>query len=106
MRGGPEWVVTSASDLARVGLLIATGGRWMGKRLISQLGGNTAMGGYEVNGWGQVSEDGSSSSKDGYFSFGKVATKIHAPESAQMADWIGGPVEKLHRYKIKTKRED
>ncbi len=34
VRGGPGWVVMSAEDLARFGLLIATGGVWKGKRLI------------------------------------------------------------------------
>jgi len=32
---GGQWVVMSAKDLARVGLLIATGGVWRGERLIS-----------------------------------------------------------------------
>ena len=35
VRGGPGWIVMSASDLARFGLLIASGGIWKGKRLIS-----------------------------------------------------------------------
>ena len=35
VRGGPGWVVVSASDLARFGLLVATGGIWKGERLIS-----------------------------------------------------------------------
>ena len=35
VRGGPGWVVMSPKDLARFGLLIATGGVWKGKRLIS-----------------------------------------------------------------------
>ena len=35
VRGGPGWVVMSAKDLARFGLLIATGGIWKGERLIS-----------------------------------------------------------------------
>lgn len=34
VRGGPGWMVISAEDLARFGLLIATGGVWKGKRLI------------------------------------------------------------------------
>ncbi len=36
VRGGPGWVVMSAEDLARFGLLIATGGVWKGKRLIGK----------------------------------------------------------------------
>ena len=35
VRGGPGWVVMSASDLARFGHLVATGGVWRGERLIS-----------------------------------------------------------------------
>jgi CubicO group peptidase (beta-lactamase class C family) len=34
VRGGPGWMRISAEDLARFGLLIATGGVWKGKRLI------------------------------------------------------------------------
>jgi CubicO group peptidase (beta-lactamase class C family) len=34
VRGGPGWIVMSSEDLARFGLLIATGGIWKGKRLI------------------------------------------------------------------------
>ncbi|MFV2066287.1 MAG: CocE/NonD family hydrolase, partial [Pirellulales bacterium] len=34
VRGGPGWIVMSASDLARFGLLIATGGVWKGERLV------------------------------------------------------------------------
>lgn len=33
-RGGPGWMVISSEDLARFGLLIATGGVWKGRRLI------------------------------------------------------------------------
>lgn len=36
VRGGPGWVVMSAEDLARFGLLIATGGMWKGDRLIGR----------------------------------------------------------------------
>ena len=34
VRGGAGWVVMSAEDLARFGLLIATGGVWKGRRLV------------------------------------------------------------------------
>ncbi len=46
VRGGPGWVCMSAADLARFGLLVATGGLWKGQRLlgsewlISKSGGN------------------------------------------------------------------
>lgn len=32
--GGPGWFVMSSADLARFGLLIATGGIWQGRRLV------------------------------------------------------------------------
>lgn len=35
VQGGGGWAVMSASDLARVGLLLATGGEWAGNRLVS-----------------------------------------------------------------------
>lgn len=35
IRGGGGWVVISASDLARLGLLVATGGLWNGDRVMS-----------------------------------------------------------------------
>jgi len=35
VRGGPGWVIMSAKDLARFGLLVSTEGVWKGKRLIS-----------------------------------------------------------------------
>jgi putative CocE/NonD family hydrolase len=34
VRGGPGWMVMSAEDLARFGLLVATGGVWNGRRLV------------------------------------------------------------------------
>jgi len=46
VRGAPGWVVMSALDLCRFGLLVATGGIWQGERLlgsewlISKSGGN------------------------------------------------------------------
>jgi len=44
VRGGAGWVVMSPKNLARWGLLVATGGQWKGKRLISKVvdagGGN------------------------------------------------------------------
>lgn len=46
VRGAPGWVIMSALDLARFGLLVATGGIWKGERLlgpewlISKSGGN------------------------------------------------------------------
>ncbi|HVF09372.1 MAG TPA: serine hydrolase, partial [Abditibacteriaceae bacterium] len=46
VRGGPGWVCMAAEDMARFGLLIATGGLWKGEQLlasewlISKSGGN------------------------------------------------------------------
>lgn len=62
VRGGPGWVVMSAKDLARWGLLVANGGEWNGRRLIcrvqghgggngSHIGGN---GGKVIGSWGRV----------------------------------------------------
>jgi len=88
VRGGGGWVVMSASDFARVGLLIATGGVWKDVRLISKIGGNVGVGANTVNGWGVVN------GKDGYFSFGKVATHFIDPTPEQMSSWAIGPVRK------------
>ena len=82
VRGGPGWAVMSAGDFARVGLLIATGGVWKGKRLISQLGGNSGVGAHRVEGWGSVK------GKPGYFSFGKVSAHFKDPTPEEMASWV------------------
>lgn len=52
VRGGPGWVVISATDLARWGLLVATGGEWRGKRLISRIQGHGGGNGSHVGGVG------------------------------------------------------
>ena len=88
VRGGPGWAVMSAKDFARVGLLIATGGEWKGERLISTLGGNRGVGANTLDGWGVVKR------KNGYFSFGKVATGFRDPTVDEMASWIVGPASK------------
>jgi len=62
VRGGPGWVVMSAKDLARWGLLVANGGEWKGKRLLNRIqghaGGNCShvggMGGNVFGSWGRV----------------------------------------------------
>ena len=36
VRGGPGWFAISSEDLARFGLLIATGGQWKGKQLVGR----------------------------------------------------------------------
>jgi len=84
--GGGGWVVAGARDFARLGLLIATGGRWGAKRLISHIAGNAGVGLNMVDGWGLV--DG----QVGYFSLGRVAAELADPTPEQMASWITGPL--------------
>lgn len=72
VQGGGGWVVMSASDLARVGLLVASRGMWKGKRLIGDTalvrghaGGNSSlMQGWSntMFSWGQVTTTGVSTS--------------------------------------------
>ncbi|MHC4402247.1 MAG: hypothetical protein ACYTG0_21485 [Planctomycetota bacterium] len=52
VRGGPGWVVMSAKDLARWGLLVASGGQWKGKRLISRIQGHAGGNGSHAGGTG------------------------------------------------------
>jgi CubicO group peptidase (beta-lactamase class C family) len=66
VQGGGGWVAMSASDLARVGLLVASRGKWKGKRLIGDTplvrghaGGNSSL----MNGW-----------SDTMFTWGQVTT--------------------------------
>jgi len=68
VQGGGGWVSMSASDLARVGLLVASRGTWKGKRLIGDTplvrghaGGNSSlMDGWSdtMFSWGQVTASG------------------------------------------------
>ena len=82
IRGGPGWVVMSPKDLARFGLLVATGGTWKGKRLISSewvrghAGGNGSL----------VAGD-----RDTYISVGVVCTK-GLPSLAAFKKVIEGPI--------------
>lgn len=66
VQGGGGWVAMSASDLARIGLLVASRGKWKGKQLISDTqllrghaGGNSSL----MNGWSAT-----------MFSWGQVTT--------------------------------
>jgi CubicO group peptidase (beta-lactamase class C family) len=45
VRGGPGWIAMGSADLARYGLLIASGGVWAGRRLVSAgwLGGHAGL---------------------------------------------------------------
>ena len=77
VRGGPGWVVMSPKDLARWGLLVATGGEWKGKRLISRIqghgGGNGShvggTGGKTIGSWGKVTST---------FNHGQIPWKLFA----------------------------
>jgi len=100
VRGGGGWVVMSARDFARLGLLIATGGIWKGETLISKLGGNVGVAANTVDGWGVVN------GKDGYFSFGKVATQFDDPRPDQMASWITGNPAKQVKMQAPVEAEE
>ena len=66
VRSGPGWVVMSAKDLARFGLLVATGGNWKGEQLLAP-------------GWVRTHSGGNRSGLHGesrrYTSMGRVATE-------------------------------
>jgi len=66
VRGGPGWFVMSAADLARFGLLVATGGIWKGIRLVSA-GWLTGHAGLDIH---IVAGD-----PDTYVSLGKINCK-------------------------------
>ena len=82
VRGGPGWIVMSAIDLARFGLLVATGGIWQGKRLISSewIGGHAG-----------VSIHLTAGDQDTYISIGKVNTDGF-PSLENFKDLIIDPV--------------
>ena len=87
--GGGGWVVMSASDFARIGHLIATGGFWKGERLISNIVGNRGVGANTMDGWHLVvTGDTAHSLKEGFFSIGKVATHFDDPSPAVMEQWM------------------
>ena len=52
VRGGPGWVVISAKDLARWGLLVASGGSWKNRKLISRIQGHGGGNGSYAGGTG------------------------------------------------------
>jgi CubicO group peptidase (beta-lactamase class C family) len=83
VQGGGGWVVMSPSDLARVGLLVASRGKWNGKRLIGDTalvrghaGGNSS----NMNGWSNT-----------MISWGQVVTHSIAPTG--LPDAVIGPVK-------------
>ncbi len=49
---GGQWVIMGAKDLARFGLLVATGGIWEGKRLIGRAQGHGGGNGSYMTGIG------------------------------------------------------
>jgi len=66
VRGGPGWIVMSPKDLARFGLLVATGGIWQGKRLISP---------EWIRGHGGGNNSWVTGDRDTYISLGYVTTQ-------------------------------
>jgi CubicO group peptidase (beta-lactamase class C family) len=82
VRGGGGWAVMSAKDLARFGLLVATGGVWKGERLIG-------------SDWVRNHGGGNGSFLTGdartYISFGVVAT-VGLPAFADFSELVVGPV--------------
>lgn len=105
VRGGGGWVVMSASDLARLGLLYATGGVWEGERIISKefggmyLPGNgrASRGGINaIDGWGILKNEAFffAPKKEAYFSFAKIAGDFQDPTQDLMASWVTGPVQR------------
>ncbi len=66
VRSGPGWVVISAKDLARYGLLVATGGNWKGEQILPP-------------GWVRTHSGGNRSGLHGesrrFTSMGRVATE-------------------------------
>ena len=88
-------MVMSASDLARLGLLFATGGVWKGEQLISK-----ELGGWYLPGNGKAGKRfnaadgyGIVKGKNAYFSFGRVASHFNEPKRNRVASWIIGPVQ-------------
>ena len=95
VRGGPGWVVMSARDLARFGLLVATGGVWKGKRLISDtplLTGHGGGNGSLMFGWNQS-----------MFAWGQNTTQGISPEG--LAETIRGPVKAPKNARSSLKSE-
>jgi CubicO group peptidase (beta-lactamase class C family) len=83
IRGGGGWAIMSASDLARFGLLAATGGIWAGERLLDAEWVHSHGGG-----------NGSRAEGDGetLLSLGMVTTQ-GAPSLAAFAELVTGPVK-------------
>jgi len=82
VRGGPGWIVMSPKDLARFGLLVATGGIWQGKRLISSewICGHAGVGIHLTGG-----------DQETYLSIGRVNT-VGFPSLENFKELILGPV--------------
>ena len=81
VRGGPGWVIMSAKDLARFGLLVATGGVWKGKRLISSRW---------IRGHGGGNNSGVSGDRTTFIAWGVVTSQGHPRPGARE---IVGPVD-------------
>ena len=90
VRSGPGWVVISAKDLARFGLLVATEGNWKGEQLLDP---------QWVRGHGGGNGSGQSGESTHYTSMGMVTTKgidyryTVATESFIPGEIFTGPVK-------------
>ncbi len=103
VRGAPGWVVMSAEDLARFGLLIATQGVWKGKRLIGAewLRGHAGLDIHVVAGDPETMVSIAKVNTKG-FPFGQ---EVGAQgRFAFPKELIAGPVKKKPLYPIKTER--
>ncbi len=85
VQGGGGWVVMSARDLARLGLLVATGGVWGETRLVSEIQGGTSVSANSMKGWGRI--DG----RNAYISLGRVQTGFRDPGEDDVTGWVSGP---------------
>ena len=94
--GGGGWVIMSARQFARMGILLSTGGVWDGERLVSELPDGIysdptswyAVQSCKTQGWGRVDD------KEGYFSWGQLAVSdqsANIPDESELASWVVGP---------------
>jgi uncharacterized protein len=108
VRGAPGWIVMAPEDLARFGLLIATGGHWKGERLLDAqwLRGHAGLDIHVVAGDPETRISIAKISTQG-FPFGReVGTqgRFSFPR-----EWIAGPVElaqeaSLPQYDVKVEK--
>lgn len=91
--GGGGWVVMSARQFARIGILLSTGGVWNGERLVSELPDGIyssptswyAVQSCKTQGWGRVDD------KEGYFSWGQLNVSddsANIPDIMELESWV------------------